>query len=120
MAGENFGCGSSREHAAWALSAGHQSLIAPSFARIFHENCYLNGLVPIVLTDPAALDACFSAKETLEIDVINETVRKDGHEIARFELDPLRKDFILHGGFLEYLATKVDRVRDWKLAQPGR
>ena len=120
VAGENIGCGSSREHAVWALSDwGIKAIIAPSFARIFHENCYSNGVVPVVLTDPAALNACFSAK-TLEIDVINETVRKDGHEIARFELDPLRKDFILHGGFLEYLATKVDRVRDWKLAQTAR
>jgi 3-isopropylmalate/(R)-2-methylmalate dehydratase small subunit len=93
--------------------------MAPSFARIFHENCYSNGVVPVVLSDKGALDACLSAK-TLEIDVDNEVVKKDGKEIARFTLDPLRKDFILHGGFLEYLTTKVDRVREWKLAQTAR
>jgi 3-isopropylmalate/(R)-2-methylmalate dehydratase small subunit len=114
VAGENIGCGSSREHAVWALADwGIKAIIAPSFARIFHENCYSNGVVPVVLTDKAALDACFSAK-TLDVDVDNETVSKDGREIARFELDPLRKDFILHGGFLEFMATKVDQVRAWR------
>ena len=120
VTGENVGCGSSREHAVWALADwGIRAIIAPSFARIFHENCYSNGVVPVIVTDKAALEECLSAK-TLEIDVDNEVVRKDGREIARFALDPLRKDFILHGGFLEYLATKVDRVRDWKLAQAAR
>src|SRR5579872_1104541 len=114
VTGENVGCGSSREHAVWALADwGIRAIIAPSFARIFHENCYSNGVVPVVLTDKAALDQCLAAK-TLEVDVDNEVVRKDGREIARFELDPLRKDFILHGGFLEYMATKVDQVRAWR------
>ena len=116
VTGENVGCGSSREHAVWALADwGIRAVIAPSFARIFHENCYSNGVVPVVLTDKAALDECFSAK-SLEIDVDDEIIRKDGREIARFELDPLRKDFILHGGFLEYMNTKVDVVRAWRAA----
>jgi len=114
VTGENVGCGSSREHAVWALADwGIRAIIAPSFARIFHENCYSNGVVPVVVTDAGALEECFSAK-TLQIDVDKEVVRKDGREIARFALDPLRKDFILHGGFLEYMATKVDQVRAWK------
>ena len=114
VTGENVGCGSSREHAVWALADwGIRAVIAPSFARIFHENCYSNGVVPVVVTDKAAFEQCLSAK-TLEIDVDNERVLKDGREIARFELDPLRKDFILHGGFLEYMATKVDQVRAWR------
>jgi 3-isopropylmalate/(R)-2-methylmalate dehydratase small subunit len=114
VAGDNIGCGSSREHAVWALTdSGFRAVIAPSFARIFHENCYNNGVVPIVLEDRAAYEECLGA-EQLEIDVDNQAVRKDGREIARFELDPLRKDFILKGGFLEYLAGKVDKVREWR------
>ena len=55
VAGDNFGCGSSREHAVWALvDYGFRAVVAPSFARIFHENAYNNGLVPVVLPDPAA------------------------------------------------------------------
>ncbi|MGH7326786.1 MAG: 3-isopropylmalate dehydratase small subunit [Polyangiaceae bacterium] len=114
VAGDNIGCGSSREHAVWALTdSGFRAVIAPSFARIFHENCYNNAVVPVVIEDRAAYEACLNA-EQLEIDVDNQVVRKDGGEIARFELDPLRKEFLLKGGFLEYLAGKTDKVRDWK------
>jgi 3-isopropylmalate dehydratase small subunit len=110
---ENIGCGSSREHAVWAMADwGFRAAIAPSFARIFHENCYANGVVPVVVEDPAALEECLSAKE-LEVDVDAQAVRKNGREIARFALDPLRKEFLLHGGFLDYLATKRDTVRAW-------
>ena len=119
VAGDNIGCGSSREHAVWALTdSGFKVVIAPSFARIFHENCYNNGVVPVVLPDPAAYEKCLNADQ-LEIDVDNQVVRKDGAEIARFELDPLRKEFILRGGFLEYLAGKIDTVRSWKAAHPA-
>ena len=116
VAGENIGCGSSREHAVWALADwGLSVVVAPSFARIFHENCYANGVVPVVLEDSAAFQECLGANE-LEIDVDGQVIRKDGREIARFPLDPLRKDFLLRGGFLEYLATKIDKVKDWKVA----
>ena len=114
VAGENIGCGSSREHAVWALADwGIRAVVAPSFARIFHENCYANGVVPVELRDRAAFEECLMAG-ALEINVDNQIVRSGGREIARFELDPLRKDFIVHGGFLEYLATKVDKVREWR------
>ncbi|MGH7662480.1 MAG: 3-isopropylmalate dehydratase small subunit [Vulcanimicrobiaceae bacterium] len=113
VAGDNIGCGSSREHAVWALADwGIRAVIAPSFARIFHENCYTNGVVPIVLEDRAAFEQCLNATQ-LEIDVDTQVVRKDGKELARFDLDPLRKEFILHGGFYDYLATKIDTVRTW-------
>ena len=113
VTGENIGCGSSREHAVWALADwGFRAVIAPSFARIFHENCYANGVVPVVIEDSAAFQQCLSANE-LEVDVDAQVVRKDGKEIARFDLDELRKQFILHGGFYDYLATKIDTVRDW-------
>lgn len=113
VTGENFGCGSSREHAVWALvDYGFRAIVAPSLARIFHENCYNNGLVPVVIEDPAAHAACLAA-ETLEIDVEREIIRANGREIARFSLDPLKKEFLLRGGFMEYLASKVETVRDW-------
>ena len=117
IAGENIGCGSSREHAVWALSDwGVRAVVAPSFARIFHENCYANGVIPVEIPDSAAFEACLNAGE-LEIDVGNQIVRKDDRELARFDLDPLRKEFLLRGGFLDYLATKVDDVRSWKHAR---
>lgn len=120
VAGENIGCGSSREHAVWAAADwGIRAVIAPSFARIFHENCYANGVVPVALADRSAWEACRDAKE-LEVDVDGEVVRKGGQEIAKFALDPLRKNFILHGGFLEYLSTKIDKIKDWKTAQTVR
>jgi 3-isopropylmalate dehydratase small subunit len=113
VAGENIGCGSSREHAVWALADwGFRAVIAPSFARIFHENCYANGVVPVAIEDPDAFAQCLDAQE-LEVDVDNQVVRKDGKEIARFDLDELRKQFILHGGFYDYLATKIDTVKAW-------
>lgn len=118
VAGENIGCGSSREHAVWALADwGFRAVIAPSFARIFHENCYANGVVPVELTDRTAFEACLNAKQ-LEVDVDAQIVRKDGRELARFELDPLRKEFILKGGFYDYLATKIDLVKEWRARQP--
>jgi 3-isopropylmalate/(R)-2-methylmalate dehydratase small subunit len=115
VTGENFGCGSSREHAAWALrDRGFQAVIAPSFARIFLENAYNNAIVPIVI-DPIRL-ATFAAAAHGTIDVINQTVRLDGGPPISFELDELRKAFIVGGGFLPYLASKIETVRAWEAA----
>jgi 3-isopropylmalate/(R)-2-methylmalate dehydratase small subunit len=115
VTGENFGCGSSREHAAWALrDRGFQAIVAPSFARIFLENAYNNALVPVII-DPARLDACAAAQRAV-IDVESETISLDDGEPIRFELDALRKAFIVGGGFLPYLASKIDRVRAWEAA----
>lgn len=116
VTGENFGCGSSREHAAWALlDRGFKAVIAPSFARIFHENAYNNGLVPVIVTPEQA--AALAKAETMEIDVVNETLRADGGEALSFSLDPLRKQFILQGGFLKYVASKIPEVRAWEAAR---
>ena len=77
VAGENFGCGSSREHAAWALlGRGFHAVIAPSFARIFLENAYNNGVVPVILPQQA-VDELMGAR-TIAIDVEGETLRADG------------------------------------------
>ncbi|MGD0472942.1 MAG: 3-isopropylmalate dehydratase small subunit [Candidatus Velthaea sp.] len=115
VTGENFGCGSSREHAAWALrDRGFRAVIAPSFARIFLENAYNNAIVPIVIA-PAQL-AAFAAATRAVIDVDDQTVRLDGGAPIAFELDALRKAFITGGGFLPYLASKIATVRAWEAA----
>jgi 3-isopropylmalate/(R)-2-methylmalate dehydratase small subunit len=113
VAGENVGCGSSREHAAWALlGAGIKAVISPSFARIFHENCYMNGLVPVIVDE--ALIPRFAAAKTITIDVENETVQADDDAPIAFRLDPARKPFVLGGGFLKYLNTKIPAIRAWE------
>jgi 3-isopropylmalate/(R)-2-methylmalate dehydratase small subunit len=115
VVGENFGCGSSREHAAWALcERGFRAIIAPSFARIFLENAYNNALVPVII-DPARLPQ-FVAATQATIDVENETASIDGGTPIAFALDPLRKAFITGGGFLPYLASKIPLVRAWDIA----
>ena len=113
VAGENVGCGSSREHAVWAImGVGIKAVIAPSFARIFHENCYMNGVVPVIVDQ--ALIARFAAAKTITIDVEHETVQADGDEPVAFALDPARKPFVLHGGFLKYLHGKIPDIRAWE------
>ncbi len=112
VARENFGCGSSREHAAWSLAdRGFGAVIAPSFARIFHENAYNNGIAPIIV-DAGEIDALLACA-TLTLDLDAQTiVREDGGTVA-FELDPLRKSFLLSGGYLAFLASKIPAIRAW-------
>ena len=113
---ENFGCGSSREHAAWALTdRGFKAVIAPSFARIFHENAYNNALVPVELP-PAEIELAMRAKH-ITIDVASEALTLEDGTVLKFSLDPLRKQFIIGGGFMRYLASKIERVREWEAAR---
>jgi len=102
LARENFGCGSSREHAIWALEDyGFRALIAPSFADIFYNNCFKNGLLPVVL--PAdAVDRLFRETEATEgyrliVDLVEQTVTTPAGESFRFEVDAERKHRLLHG-----------------------
>jgi 3-isopropylmalate/(R)-2-methylmalate dehydratase small subunit len=112
VAGADFGCGSSREHAVWALGErGFRAVIAPSFARIFLENAYNNGIVPIAV-EARDVTAC-AASETLEIDVENEVVVTASGERFSFALDPLRKTFLSGGGYLNYLHAKIPAIRAW-------
>ncbi len=116
VAGENFGCGSSREHAAWALlGRGFKAVVAPSFARIFEENAYTNALVPVVVA-PAIAEALLSARH-VTIDVAAQTLRADDGEPIAFTLDPLRKQFVLGGGFLQFLNAKIPAIRAWEAAR---
>ncbi|WP_256645646.1 3-isopropylmalate dehydratase small subunit [Thermomonas paludicola] len=102
LARENFGCGSSREHAPWALGEyGFRVIIAPSFADIFHNNSFKNGLLPVVL-EGEAVDALFaqceaSAGYALAIDLAAQTVTRPDGVQHRFEVEPFRKHCLLNG-----------------------
>ncbi len=102
LARENFGCGSSREHAPWAIEQyGFRALIAPSYADIFFNNCFKNGLLPIVLPAPV-VDRLFDevaafAGYALTVDLPRQVIVKpDGSEIA-FEVQPFRKQCLVNG-----------------------
>jgi len=99
---DNFGCGSSREHAPWALlDQGFRCLIAPSFADIFYNNCFLNGILPVVLKaeEVQALFQAVRAREgyQLTVDLAAQTVTSPQKTIYRFEVDPFRKNCLLKG-----------------------
>jgi len=102
LARENFGCGSSREHAPWALEDyGFRALIAPSFADIFFNNCFKNGLLPIRLA-AEQVDALFKAVEAipgyrLKIDLERQTISAPDATVYRFEVDAFRKHCLLNG-----------------------
>ena len=102
VSGENFGCGSSREHAPWALlDFGIRVVIAPSFADIFYNNCFKNGILPIVLpqedVDKLMDDASRGANATLTVDLETQTISgPDGGTIA-FDIDPFRKHCLANG-----------------------
>jgi 3-isopropylmalate/(R)-2-methylmalate dehydratase small subunit len=101
-AGRNFGCGSSREHAPWALhDYGFRALIAPSFADIFYNNCFKNGILPIVLPEEAVVQILVRAQEQpgyqITVDLERRVVEdSDGHTVP-FEVDEFRRHCLLEG-----------------------
>ena len=103
IAGENFGCGSSREHAPWALlDFGISCVIAPSFADIFYSNCFQNGLLPVTLPEEQVRQIMDWALENpgmkLNIDLEAQRIWDDEEEISiSFELDPFRRHCLLNG-----------------------
>ena len=99
---DNFGCGSSREHAPWALlDQGFRCVIAPSFADIFYNNCFQNGILPVVLKADEVLAMMQAALATpgyqLTVDLRNQTVISPNGASAHFEIDPFRKDCLYRG-----------------------
>ena len=103
LARKNFGCGSSREHAPWALfDYGFKAVIAPSFGEIFYNNCLKNGLLPIVLAD-SEVDHLFNEVQAfpgfrLMVDLEQQVVATvDGGTVYRYEIDPFRKHCLLNG-----------------------
>lgn len=102
VAGTNFGCGSSREHAPWALQDyGFRAIIAPSFADIFYNNCFKNGLLPIVLQGETVArmtrEAAGESPYTLAVDLEEQTVTEPDGRAHTFAVDPFRKMFVLKG-----------------------
>ena len=102
VAGENFGCGSSREHAPWALlDYGIRCVIAPSFADIFYNNCFQNGILPIKLpqadVDKLMDDANRGANATITVDLEKQEIRGPDGGMVKFEIDPHRKHCLLNG-----------------------
>ncbi|PID61551.1 MAG: 3-isopropylmalate dehydratase small subunit [Gammaproteobacteria bacterium] len=120
IAGENFGCGSSREHAVWALDDyGIRSVIAPSFADIFHNNSFKSGLLPIRL-DKAIVEQIAAACEAepgfrLAIDLPSQTVTLPSGEQFDFEVDEFRKYCLVNGyDDIELTLQKRNRVSDYE------
>jgi 3-isopropylmalate/(R)-2-methylmalate dehydratase small subunit len=102
VARDNFGCGSSREHAPWALlDFGIRCIIAPSFADIFYNNCFKNGVLPIVLpsedVDKLMDDAQRGANAVIAIDLEKQEIRGPDGRCVRFQIDPFRKQCLLEG-----------------------
>ena len=96
VAGDNFGCGSSREHAVWALlDYGFSVIIAPSFADIFFSNCFKNGVLPISL-DQKIVEKLQQEKDVVKVDLENQIIKTSSEEIS-FEIDSHKKKILLDG-----------------------
>lgn len=117
LARENFGCGSSREHAPWALvDYGFRAIIAPSFADIFFNNCFKNGLLPVVL-DAVSVDDLFHAVSAtpgyrLVIDLEQQSITTPDGKRYSFEVDPFRKNCLLNG--LDDIGLTLQHVQEIK------
>ena len=117
LARENFGCGSSREHAPWALKDyGFRAIIAPSFADIFFNNCFKNGLLPIVL-DAAIVDDLFqlvlkNPGYRLVIDLEQQSITAPDGKVYHFDVDTFRKSCLLNG--LDDIGLTLEHVQEIK------
>ena len=123
LARKNFGCGSSREHAPWALQDyGFRVIIAPSFADIFFNNCFKNGLLPIVL-DEILVDKLFKEVDatvgySLDVNLEKQTITTPGGELIDFEVDAFRKHCLLNG--LDDIGLTLQHVEQIKTYENKR
>ncbi|QFT64826.1 3-isopropylmalate dehydratase small subunit [Roseivivax sp. THAF30] len=113
VAGDNFGCGSSREHAPWAIKDfGIRCVIAPSFAEIFYNNCFKNGILPIRLpqetVDLLMKDAEKGENARMTVDLEAQEVTTSDGEVVRFEIDPFRKHCLMEG--LDDIALTLEQA----------
>ena len=129
VAGDNFGCGSSREHAPWALlDFGIRCIIAPSFADIFYNNCFKNGILPIVLpqaeVDKLMDDANRGANAGLSIDLESQTIQGPDGGTIHFDVDAFRKQCLMEGlddiGLTLQKATAIDAYEADLADEPWR
>jgi len=114
ITGENFGCGSSREHAPWALlDFGIRCIIAPSYADIFYNNCFKNGILPVKLsnkeTDALLQKTTNDPSIKFKIDLKSQSIRIENNKIIKFEIDQFRKHCLLNG--LDDIALTIEKVR---------
>jgi len=110
LAGKNFGCGSSREHAPWALSDfGIKCVISASFADIFYNNCFKNGILPIKIDDKIVIELAeySNRKEEIEISLEKQEI-KYGNKVANFELDSFKKKCLMEG--LDDIALSMEKI----------
>ena len=116
VAGRNFGCGSSREHAPWALGDyGFRCVIAPSFADIFNNNCFQNGILPVVLPEETVQQIIEKAEKDpgyqLHVDLESQRVWDDSEEVvATFDIEPFRRTSLLNG--LDDIGLTMEREDD--------
>jgi 3-isopropylmalate/(R)-2-methylmalate dehydratase small subunit len=121
LARKNFGCGSSREHAPWALEDyGFNAVIAPSYADIFYNNCFKNGVLPVILTETevAELFQELASDEGyhLNIDLAAQTVTTDSGKVFSFELDEFRKECLLSGlDEIGLTLTSSDLIKEYEI-----
>ena len=112
IAGKNFGCGSSREHAPWALlDFGITCVISSSYADIFYNNCFKNGILPIVINEEQIkqISEYSLRKEEIEVDLVNEKIKFGNNEIS-FEIDPFKKKCLLEG--LDDIGLSLNKIKD--------
>ncbi|RII83691.1 3-isopropylmalate dehydratase small subunit [Neopusillimonas maritima] len=123
---KNFGCGSSREHAPWALlQFGFRAIIAPSYADIFFNNCFKNGLLPIVQPEEVVSELFREMEATpgyeLTVDLDAQTITKPNGDVLKFDVEPFRKHCLLNG--LDDIATtlqKADKIRAFEADRLAR
>ena len=129
VAGDNFGCGSSREHAPWAIKDfGIRCIISTSFADIFYNNCFKNGVLPIILpqeqVDALMKDAEKGSNARIEIDLAGQTVTSSDGDVYSFEVDTFKKHCLLNGlddigltmekvGSIDNYEAKLSSERPW-------
>ncbi|KRA65607.1 3-isopropylmalate dehydratase [Caulobacter sp. Root656] len=122
IAGDNFGCGSSREHAPWALmDYGIMCVISTSFADIFNNNCFNNGLLPVVLKPEEVaqlMDEAKGGNHMVSVDLESQTVVSPSGRSFRFEIDPVRKDKMLKG--LDFIGETLMHSADIDLYESKR
>jgi 3-isopropylmalate/(R)-2-methylmalate dehydratase small subunit len=112
LAGKNFGCGSSREHAPWALSDfGIKCVISSSFADIFYNNCFKNGILPIKIDDKIVLELAEYSKRKEEIEInLEKQEISYGNKVTKFEVDAFKKKCLMEG--LDDIALSMEKISE--------
>ena len=123
VAGDNFGCGSSREHAPWALlDYGVRCVISTSFADIFFNNCFKNGILPIKVTaeqrDALMADAADAEDPELSVDLVTQTISRPNGATINFDVEPFRKQCLLDG--LDDIGLTLEKGREIDSFEAGR